>query len=127
MPDIDTPAVSRNFSRVDAKRAIIGFAIFVAVGVCYWFMLPGIQSKIIPDAAGGTNGPWVLRPILAVHFGAAGVMTSVTVPIITVPLKRKWKHGDAVLGRYNPFAGRPAEHALFVFKGIFLLILYAQP
>jgi hypothetical protein len=126
MPDIDTPAISRNFSRADGKRAIIGIAIFVAVGVCYWFMLPGIQSKIIPDAAGGTNGPWVLRPIFAFHFGAVAVMATVTLPFIAGPLKRKWKHEDAALGsRYDPFAGRPFKRVLFVLQGIILIIVYA--
>ena len=126
MPDIDTPAIARNFSRADGKRAIISIAILVVVGVCYWFMLPGIQSKLIPDAAGGTNGPWVLRPILAFHFGAVAVMTSVTVPFIVGLLKRKWKHEDAALGsRYDPFAGRPVKRAIFLLQGILLLIVYS--
>lgn len=126
IPDTDTPAISRNFSRVDGKRAIIIIAIFVGVGVGYWFMLPGIQSTIIPHVTSGPSGPWVLRPILASHFCAMGVMTSVTVPLIMVPLKRKWKREDAALGsRYDPFAGRPVERARFVFRGALLLIVYA--
>ena len=124
--DRDTPAISRNFSRSDGKRAGISIAILVVVGACYWFMLPGIQSQIIPDAPGGTNGPWVLRPILAFHFGAVAVMACVTVPLIAGPLKRKWKHEDAASGsRYDPFAGRPVRRAIFVFKGAVLLIVYA--
>lgn len=95
IPDTDTPAISRNFSRVDGKRAIIGIALFVSVGACYWFMLPVIQSKIIPHVASGPGGPWVLRPILPARFGAMAVMTSVTFPLIAIPLKRKWKHEDA--------------------------------
>ena len=126
IPDIDTPAISRNFSRADGKRAIISMAIFVGVCVCYWFMLPGIQSKIIPHVASGPSGPWVLRPILAFHFGAVAVMASVTVPLIAGPLKRKWKHEDAALGsRYDPFAGRPVKRVLFVLGGTLLLIIYA--
>ena len=124
--DIDTPAILRNFSRSDGKRAGISFAILMVAGVCYWFILPGIQSQIIPDAPGGTNGPWVLRPILAFHFAAVALMASVTVPLITGPLQRRWKREDAASGsRYDPFAGRPAEHALFVFKGVLVLIVFA--
>ena len=124
--DRDAPAILRNFSRLDGKRAVISIAMFVVVGACYWFMLPAIQSQIIPDATGGTNGLWVLRPIFAFHFFAMGVMTSVTVPLIARPLKRKWKHEDAALGsRYDPFAGRPVKRALFMIKGVLLLIVYA--
>lgn len=127
IPDTDTPAISRNFSRVDGKRAIISIALFVSVGVCYWLMLPVIQSKIIPYVASGPSGPWVLRPILPARFGAMAVMTSVTFPFVAVPLKRKWKHEDAALGsRYDPFAGRPVQQTLFVLRGIFLLIVYAS-
>lgn len=127
IPDTDTPAISRNFSRTDGKRAIIGIVIFVIVGVCYWFMLPGIQSKIIPHVASGPSGPWVLRPPLPFHFGAMAVMTSVTVPLVAGPLRRRWKHEDAALGsRYDPFAGRPVKRALFVLGGTLLLILYAS-
>lgn len=126
IPATDTPAISRSFSRADGKRAIIIIAIFMGVGACYWFMLPAIQSKIIPHVASGPSGPWVLRPILAFHFGAVAVMTSVTVPLIMGPLRRKWKHEDAALGsRYDPFAGRPGKPALFLLRGIFLLIVYA--
>lgn len=125
-PDRGTPAILRSFSRADVKRAGIRLAIFGVVCVCYWFILPGIQSQIIPDAPGGTNGPWVLRPIFAFRFGAMAVMASVTLPIIVGLLERRWKHGDAASGSgYDPFAGRPVERALFVFKGVLLLIIYA--
>ena len=125
--DRDTPAISRSFSRLDAKRAGIGIAIFVVVGACYWFILPAIQSQIIPDAPGGTNGPWVLRPILAFHLGAMAVMATVTLPLIAGPLRRRWKHEDAALGsRYDPFAGQPVKHPMFVLKTFLLLIVYAS-
>jgi len=126
MPETDAPAISRSFSRTDGKRAIISVAILLVVGTCYWFMLPLIQSTIVPDAPGGASGPWVLRPILAFHFGAAAVMASLTVPLIAGPLKRRWQHEDAATGsRYDPLAGRPVARGLFVFKGMLLLIVYA--
>lgn len=126
MPNTDTPALSRNFSRTDGKRAILSFAILLVVAACYWFMLPAIQSKIVPNAAGGANGPWVVRPILAFHFAAVAMMASVTLPLVAGPLRRKWKHEDAAIGsRYDPFAGRPVKRKLYVFKGIFLLVVYA--
>ncbi len=121
----DSPVISRSFSRVDAKRAIIAVAILSVVGACNWFLLPGIQSRIIPSAPGGANGPWILRPILAFHFGAVAVMTSVTLPLITGRLRKAWKRQDAELGsRYDPFAGRSGKYALFVFKGVLLSVIY---
>ena len=125
--DRDTPALSRSFSRSDVKRGGISIAILVVVVACYWFLLPGIQSQIIPDAPGGTDGPWVLRPILALRFGAMAVMAAVTAPLIAGPLRRKWTHEDAASGsRYDPFAGRPVDRAFFLFKGVLLLIVYAS-
>ena len=121
-----TLAILRSFSRADVKRGGIRLAIFVVVCAFYWFILPGIQSQIIPDAPGGTNGPWVLRPIFAFRFGALAVMASVTFPIIVGLLERRWKHGDAASeSGYDLFAGRPVERARFVFKGVLLLIIYA--
>ena len=125
MSDIDTPAITRSFSRTDFNRSIINVALVAAVAACNWFMLPAIQSLIIPNAAGGANGPWVLRPILAFHFGAMAVMTSVTVPLLTISLRRNWKREDAAIGsRYDPFAGSRLKRADFYFKGILLLIIY---
>ena len=48
--DRGTLAILRSFSRADVKRGGIRLAIFGVVCVCYWFILPGIQSQIIPDA-----------------------------------------------------------------------------
>lgn len=126
MPDANSPAMSRDFRRVDGKRAIVSIAVLVVAGACYWFMLPGIQSWMIPGAPGGAIGPWLLRPILAFHFGAVAVMASVTVPIIAGLLRRMWEREDAAPGsRYDPFAGRPGKRALFVLKGALLLLIYA--
>jgi hypothetical protein len=118
---------SRNFSRADAKRAFINIAILAIVGGCYWFLLPAIQSLIIPHAAGARTGPWVLRPIFAFHFGAVAVMTCVTFPIIVGPLRRMWEREDAALGtRYDPFSGRPLKRVAFVCWGFLLLLVYAS-
>src|SRR5262245_22917499 len=116
MADTENSITPRGFSRTDAWRAFVNIAIMGVVGVCYWFMLPAIQSWIIPDAVGGRTGPWVLRPILAFHFGAVAVMACVTVPFIVWPLRRRWEREDAALGtRYDPLYGRPVKRVLMVF------------
>ena len=116
MPNADTPVTSRDFSRVDGKRAFILIAVLAVAGVCYWFMLPAIQSQIVPNAPGGKAGPWLVRPILAFHAGAMAVMTCVSLPVILWPMRKVWKREDMALGtQYAPFRGRPMKRvAVFV-------------
>src|SRR4051794_36685179 len=105
MANADIPTTPRDFSRVDHKRSIIAIAMISLLSACYWVMLPSIQSKIIPATPDGANGGWVLRPILAFHFGTVAVMTSVTFPVLTISLRKAWKRQDAALGsQYDPFA-----------------------
>jgi hypothetical protein len=119
--------MSRGLSRIDGTRAFISVAILASAGICYWFLLPAIQSLIIPNAPGGRNGPWVLRPIVAFRFGAMAVMAAVTVPLLTRPLRRMWAREDAALGtRYDPFHNRPGKRVLLVVQGFLLLAIYAS-
>src|SRR6266566_9497483 len=128
MPNTDTTTyIPRNFSRLDGKRSIIMVAIFALVGGCYWFMLPGVQSQLVPNAPGASAGPWVLRPILAFHFGAVAVMASVSLPVIARPLRSRWRREDAALGtRYDYFHARPVTRFVFISRGILLLLIYAS-
>ena len=117
----------RAFSSLDAKRAFIGVAILITAGVCYWVLLPVIQSLIIPNSPGGKSGPWVVRPILAFHYGAVVVMSAVTLSIAMRPLQRVWKRQDAILGtRYDPLHGRSVRHVFLLVKSFLLLALYAS-
>lgn len=126
MSGTETPVMSRGFTRVDATRAFISIAILAIVSVGYWFILPAVQSLIIPSAPGGKNGPWVLRPILAFHFGAVVMMAAVTLPLITRPLWKVWTREDAASGtRYDPFRGQPIKRALLIVKALMLLVIYA--
>jgi hypothetical protein len=126
MSDTETPTRSPGFHKMGGKRTFTKFVIFAIVGACYWFMLTGIQALIIPNAPGGPNGPWVVRPILAYHFCAMAVMTAVTVPFIIRPLQRVWTHEDAALGaQHDPIHGRPRMRVLFFVKGFLLLAVYA--
>src|SRR5262245_27366715 len=127
MSDVETSRIPRPFSGTDARRTFIGVGILVVVAVCYWFALPAIQSLIIPSAPGGGNGPWVVRPILAFHFGAVAVLTSVTAALILQPLKKGWRYEDAALGtRYDPFHNRPVKRGLLLLQGFVLLAVYSS-
>jgi len=118
--------MSRGFSRTDARRSFIMLGILAIAGICYWFILPTVQSLVIPAVPGGRNGPWLVRPILAFHFGAVAVMATVTVPFLTRPLRKLWSQEDASLGtRYDPFHDQTAGRFLFVIKGSLLLVVYA--
>lgn len=122
----DAPVPPRDFSKTDGERAFVAVALLTAVGACYWFGLPFVQSLLVPRAPGGRTGPWVLRPILAFHFGAVAVMASVTVPVLIRSLNKTWMREDAAAGtRYDPFHGRPVKRFLFNVKGGLLLLVYA--
>jgi len=124
--DTSTSFGRRGFSRVDAKRSFTWLAILCVAAVGYWFMLPALQSLVIPSAAGGRTGPWVLRPIVAFRFGAMAMMSCVTVAVIMPRLRRVWDREDAVLGtRYDPFSRQPLKRALVVLQSLLLALLYA--
>jgi hypothetical protein len=123
MSDTESPTTPRGFSGIDPEWVFISLAIVGVAGVCYWFILPVIQWLIIPNAPGGESGPWVVRPILACHFGAVAVMSAVTLPLITRRLRKLWRREDAAS---NPFAGRPLIHGLFFVKASLLFAIYAS-
>ncbi len=126
MSDAENSVGSRGFTTVDASRAFISLLILAIVSVCIWFALPALQSLILPSVPGGRHGPWVVRPILAFHYGAVVVMTAATFPLITRPLWKVWTREDAELGtRYDPFQGRPLKRTRLMVKALMRLVLYA--
>lgn len=95
-------------------------------GGFYWMVLPVMQSLIIPRATGGSSGPWVIRPILAFRFGAAAVLTCVTLPVVMWTLQRVWRREDGSSGpEANPLRGRSIGRGLLLLKGLILTLLYA--
>jgi hypothetical protein len=120
-----TPETPRRLSQVDAKRMVLVLAIMLAATACNWLLLAAIQWLIIPKATGGKDGPWVIRPILALHFGGAAVMAAFTLPVILMPMKRRWKRADAESGtRYDPFHNRPVKRIIIFVQGTVLLFVY---
>jgi hypothetical protein len=122
----DVELSTREFGPVDGRRAAVLFGLMAAVGAAYWFLLPVVQSMIIPTAPGGDGGPWVLRPSTPARFGAMAVLASVTAAYLDRPLRRLWAKQDAALGsRYDPFRGRPGRRGRLILQTVPLLLLYA--
>ena len=120
------PVAVRKISGADRWRAISMLAIFAGVGAGYWLLLPGIQSLIIPDGPGGKDGPWVIRPIVAIHAVSAGLLAALTVVFILVPLRKRWACEDAALGtRYDPLQGQSMLRVVLLLKGSLLMLVYA--
>ena len=125
--DNDVPLAVRGFGRTGAGQAAYWFGLLVVLCVCYWFLLPIIQSHLIPSAPGGRNGPWIVRPILAFRFGAVAILASVSGPLLLRPLTRAWQRDNAALGtRYDPFADQPFQRIRMLFGGFVLLAVYAS-
>ena len=112
----------RPFSRTDLKRTVVAVPILVTIMLCYWFLLPAIQSLFVPHPPGGANGPWVVRPISAFRYYAAGLMTAVTAAVGFVPLKRRWNGEDAALGTYDSRCGTPRGIGSGMTLGAWLLM-----
>ncbi len=105
---------------------MILFAILVAACVFYWFLLPYAQSWVLPTAPGGLQGPWVIRPIVAIHACAMAALACLTVPLVSLPLRRIWNRRDHEVGtQYTPFRGRPVKFVGLLLAGVFLLLLYS--
>jgi len=127
MPEPTTSITTRAFNRTDLKRTLILSVIFWPLVAGCWFVLPLLQSKVIPSAPGGTIGPWVLQPILAMRFGATAVLGCLTFMLLARPLFAKWKREDAALGsRYDPHAGQPIKRGAMWLKITLLFIVYAS-
>jgi hypothetical protein len=93
----------------------------------YWFVLPAIQSRMIPNSNGAEDGPWVIRTIFAIRACAVAVLTCVTTPVILSPLRKAWAREDIELGTlYDPFRDRPIKRTLFFLQGALLLSIYAS-
>jgi hypothetical protein len=125
MTDFMSSSNARDFSGANAMRVVVFVATSAIVFVGYWLMLPRIQSLIIPSISGGDKGPWLVRPDLGFHFGAAAAMAGVTVPVLTWPLDQIWKREDGTLGtRYDPLQKIPAARGILLVKAFFLLAVY---
>lgn len=97
----------------------------VSASIAYWFMLPAIQSMILPDAPGGIGGPWVIRSVFGLRFGAMLVMVFATIWLVSIPLRRAWRRQDAELGtRYDPLHDRPLKRIVVIVKVILLFAIY---
>jgi hypothetical protein len=108
-------------------RSGIIIAIFAAVGVVYWFVLPVVQTLLLPDAPGGTSGPWIVRPEKTTHIFTVMALGAVTTPLLVWPLSRVWKRQDIALGsKYVSFQRRTAWFYAVMIQGLLLAVVYAS-
>lgn len=125
MNEAQFPGRTRRFGRADAMRAVISLVLVAVFAGLYWIALPSLQARFLPDVPGGEDGPWIVRPILAMRFGAMAVMTAVTLPFAMRPLHRLWKQEDASRGtRLKPL--RPWTRLAVFIKGFLLLAIYGM-
>lgn len=113
------------------EKFVLMFSLLAMVSILapvYWKLLPAVQSRILPRATGGANGPWVVRPDLGHHIMGVAVLTLVTVFVLLVPLSRLLRRPDARSStREGPSHGQPVRNAVRMprmLKAAFLLLVY---
>jgi hypothetical protein len=126
MPTKAPPLKLRGYSWIDACRSGIVLTFALVLGVISFFTLPIVQSLTLPTAPCGTSGPWVVRTIIAVRFGATAGLCCLTGPLTTLAFRRVWARADARMGtRYDPFVGKqPGRIVLFALGCLLLLAIY---
>jgi hypothetical protein len=119
------PERIRQFKLRDGARMLGFLSALAAIFAASFFILPELQGLLVPAAPGGQMGPWVIRPILALHFGACGVAAAALTPLATAPLRRRWRAQDAAEGtRFDLFHNRPAARVVLYIKGTLLVGIY---
>ncbi len=114
---------TRSFNRTDAGRSAIFLVLLAAVFAVWFFLLPWIQAVILPTATGGTSGPWVVRPIIAVRFCACAILAAASMPLLLWRFGKRWHAQDVAAGtRYDV---RPGHKASVLIKGSILGLIYA--
>lgn len=115
----------RQLGRLDIPRFATVLIAMALTFSAFYFLLPVLQRLTLPTAPGGVSRPWVLRPILAVHFCACAFMTAVSVPLILRSFRRRWQLQDGLLGtRFDPFHQRPGRRVALYAKGLLLFGIY---
>jgi hypothetical protein len=108
-----------------ARTAII-LAVVVASFPAWYFLLPCIQSVLIPSMPGGNAGPWIVRPAHIMHLLGSGFLAISMWPLVSLLLPRAPAQPAATReARFDPFADRPNLKAEIWVKSIAMLLIYA--
>jgi hypothetical protein len=117
----------RGFGSSDVGRAATLVFLMVALMAGSFFLLAWIQGLILPVLPGGAQGPWLIRPILALHLAASAVVTCVLGPVLMINLRRQWKAQDVAAGsRYDPYAHRPLRKLSLMAVGLVIAVMYGM-
>ncbi len=76
-----------------AKTLLLG-AILVIAAVASFFLLPFAQALMIPQGAGGVDGPSVIRPLLAAHVLGSLFIGAMTALFASVTLGEGWSEEE---------------------------------
>ncbi len=116
---------TRGFRSIDLDRMAICLILLVVSMAGSFFLLEWIQGLILPSFPGGQEGPWLIRPVLALHFSACAIMSAVLVPVLTINMRRRWKAQDIAAGsKHDPYVNRPWFKLPFMTLGLFYACLY---
>ncbi|MEM7782796.1 MAG: hypothetical protein AAF939_07230 [Planctomycetota bacterium] len=111
---------ARKYSWIDAKRFIIFMSILAILTVFFWFLVPNIQAQILPQAPGGKNGPWVVKPHWNAHVAASVFFAAMIHPLFMIPLAEFWEREDISLGsEWKPSIELP-KWEIYIRAGLFL-------
>jgi hypothetical protein len=115
----------RSFSGMDARRTAIFAALAVGAFTAWYLLLPWLQAWVLPESRGGDVGPWVIRPIAALHYCACAILTALSLAVLLRYFARRWRVQDAAAGsRYNPYRDRPFAKARILLASAVLAVVY---
>jgi hypothetical protein len=121
-----TTITPRKFGQIDAGRCAIFLILLIGAFAAWFFILQWIQFAILPKVAGGERGPWLIRPIIALHFCACAITSMLSVPFLMKRFRDRWNARDAAVGtKYDPFCDRPGRKVGLMLKGGALALIYA--
>lgn len=107
---------------MNTNRGVIVLVILVIAGVVFWFILPFVQSWTLPTASGGIQGPWVVRPHVATHAGAAVALACLTVLIAARPWRSTSKQDERIRSaHHDPRQGSLMMGLLSILVALLLL------
>jgi hypothetical protein len=100
---------------ITATRIVI---VLVALGMvfgAYWTLLPIVRAAMLPVADPAHGLLWVIGPAHALRFGAATILSALTLPIVLIPFRSRW--------RATPTA-MPVNSTALLIRGALLFGIY---
>jgi hypothetical protein len=97
-------------------RIAIVIALMVIVLGGYWVALPIVRAAMLPVADRAHGLLWVVGPATALRFGAATVLSAVTLPFVLLPFRERWRASPTPM---------PSNHVSLLIRGALFSVVYA--